>query len=118
MCRSTRICRAGCGQEKTPGQADTPGFKLINEPDVKFDLRRTRKLFLPRNHPRLNQSSMPMLQSWRGNCDVQIIVCDCDPNHPSLSEIAKVTDYVVGYACKGNSTTKEERAVAKDIILR
>ena len=60
---------------------------------------------------------MGLLQSWRGNCDVQIIVCDSDPRSPSIAEIAKVTDYVVGYACKGNTTTREERDQAKDLIL-
>jgi hypothetical protein len=34
-----------------------------------------------------------------------------------VSEVARVTDYVVAYACKGNSTVKEEREQNKHLIL-
>ena len=64
---------------------------------------------MPRNHKRLNQTSKYLIQSWRANCDVQILVYDCDPKNPDISEIARVTDYIVAYSCKGNSTLKEER---------
>ena len=111
------MCKVGCGMEKTLGKADTPGFEPISAPAVKYDLRRAQKLMMPRNHVRLNQSSADLLQSWRGNCDVQILVYDCDPRHPSLSEVARVTDYVVAYACKGNTSVKEEREQNKHLIL-
>lgn len=58
-----------------------------------------------------------MLQSWRGNCDIQLLVYNCDPMFPDIGEIAKVTDYVVAYACKGNSTLKEEREQNKHLVL-
>lgn len=58
-----------------------------------------------------------MLQSWRGNCDVQLLIYNCDPKHPNMSEIARVTDYVVAYACKGNVTMKEEREQNKQLIM-
>ena len=63
---------------------------------------------MPRNHPRVNQTSSLMLQSWRGNCDVQLLIYDSNPKTPDISEIARVTDYVVAYSCKGNATLKEE----------
>jgi hypothetical protein len=50
-----------------------------------------------------------MLQSWRANCDVQILIYNSDPKNPDLTDIARVTDYIVAYACKGNATMKEER---------
>lgn len=73
---------------------------------------------MARNHPRLNQTSMDVLQSWRGNCDVQILIYDCDTKNPDVSEIARVTDYVVSYACKGNTTTQEEKEHTKQLIMR
>ena len=57
-----------------------------------------------------------MLQSWRANCDVQLLIYDCDPLQPSINDIARVTDYIVGYACKGNATTTEEKEQIKHMI--
>jgi hypothetical protein len=37
---------------------------------------------------------------------------------PDASEIAKVTDYVVAYACKGNCTMALEKKQIRQIILR
>lgn len=84
---------------------------------VKFDNRRSKKLMLSRNNQRLNQTSIDLLQSWRGNCDIQILVYDSDPQYPSLGEIARITDYIVAYACKGGTTVKEEREQNKQLIL-
>lgn len=72
---------------------------------------------MPRNHPRLNQTSTTMLQSWRANCDVQVLIYDSDPEFPDTYEIAKITDYVVSYSCKGGSTIKEEKEQTKKLIL-
>ena len=72
---------------------------------------------MPRNHPRLNQTSRHLLQSWRANCDVQLLVYNSSPSKPNIAEIAKVTDYIVGYQCKGNHTWKEEREQTKKLIL-
>ena len=113
-----RTCRAGAGTEKSIGKCDTPGYPLINAPQIQWDHRRCQRLYLPRNHPRVNQTSTTLLQSWRGNCDIQLIVYDSDPNQPSLAEIAKVSDYVVAYSCKGNCTYKEEREQNKQFLLR
>ena len=33
---------------------------------------------------------------------------ECDPLHPNPDEIARVTDYIVAYACKGNEAIVEE----------
>ena len=72
---------------------------------------------MPRNHSRINQTSRHMLQSWRANCDIQVLVYDGDPKNPDTSEIAKITDYVVSYSCKGNVTLKEERQQTKELLL-
>lgn len=111
------MCKTGAGYEANLGKADTPGFPLINDPEIKFDHKRTKRLCMPRNHKRLNQCSSDLLQSWRGNCDIQILVYSCDPLHPDIGEIAKVTDYVVSYATKGNTTMKEEREQNRRLTL-
>jgi hypothetical protein len=72
---------------------------------------------MKRNHGRINQTSLDMLVSWRGNCDVQLLIYESDPEHPDVKEISRVTDYVVSYSCKGNTTRKEEKEMTKSILL-
>jgi hypothetical protein len=72
---------------------------------------------MPRNHPRVNQTSTIMLQSWRGNCDLQILIYESSPDNFDLREVSKVTDYVVAYSCKGNSTIREEVETNKQLIM-
>ena len=111
-----RTCKAGAGREKDPGLANTPGFQEQTSYTLSEDHRGAMKLRLPRNNNRINQSSTDMLQSWRANCDVQLLIYDCDPLQPSINDIARVTDYIVGYACKGNATTSEEKEQIKHMI--
>ena len=72
---------------------------------------------LPRNNKRLTQSSTFLVQSWRANCDVQILLYETDPLHPDPSEIAKATDYIVAYACKGVETLHQERNQMISLIM-
>ena len=91
---------------------------MNKNPSVELDDNGNLKVYMPRNHPRrLNQTSSDMLQSWRANCDVQILMYDCDPKKPSVSDLARVTDYVVGYSCKGNTTSKEEKEQYKHLTM-
>ena len=48
---------------------------------------------------------------------MQVLIYNCDPKDPDVSEIAQVTDYVAGYSCKGNGTVKEERAQITKLVL-
>lgn len=73
---------------------------------------------MERNHSRLNQTSADLIQGWRGNCDVQLLIYNCDPLKPDISEISRVTDYVVAYSCKGNATLKEEKEQMRKLIER
>ena len=107
----------GFGLEENAGKADTPGAEVNKNPSVELDDNGNLKVYMPRNHPRLNQTSSDMLQSWRANCDVQILMYDCDPKKPSVSDLARVTDYVVGYSCKGNTTSKEEKEQYKHLTM-
>jgi hypothetical protein len=58
-----------------------------------------------------------LVQGWRANCDIQLLLYECDPLHPNPDEIARVTDYIVAYACKGNETIVEEMKQMKALIL-
>jgi hypothetical protein len=60
-----------------------------------------KKMFLKQNHPKFIQTSLHCAQSWRENCDISILIYESDPKNPDPNEIAKVTDYIVNYACKG-----------------
>ncbi len=107
----------GCGKESRPGSCITPGWALRNSDTIDYDTRGFKKLFLKRDHTRLLQKSLNCLQSWRANCDVSILIYESDPEHPDASEIAKVIDYVVNYACKGNATLAIERKQVKEFTL-
>ena len=87
---------------------DTPGFKIRDEACVVNEHQRCLKLHMPRNHSRINQTSLDLIQTWRGNCDIQVMIYESDPDNFDLREISKVTDYVVAYSCKGNATLREE----------
>ena len=113
-----RFCRAGCGYEQTPGTCDTPGFPINEINVIKKDDKGTKKLYLKRDHTRMIQTSMKTLQSWRSNCDIQLILYDSDPNNPDLGELSKVTDYIVSYACKRNCTHEAEKQALLDIVFR
>ena len=58
------------------------------------------------------------VRSWRANCDIQILLYESDPLYPSAEDITKATDYIVGYACKGNENLKTEKKHMSEIILR
>jgi hypothetical protein len=116
--KATRYCRAGCGYEATVGSYDTPGFVLNNTPEIRKETNGTVKLCLARNTTRMIQSSIKLLQLWRGNCDVQLLLYDSDPRNPDLYEISKVTDYIVSYACKGNSKMETEVDTMRTLVER
>ena len=113
-----RTCRGGAGTERTAGSGDTPGFQLRSKPAIVYDTRGYDKIQLTRNHARVTQTAMDMLQSWRGNCDFQVLIYDSDPSNPDPTEIARVTDYIVAYTCKGNASLAQEKAEIRKIITR
>jgi hypothetical protein len=113
-----RVCRAGAGEEETAGVGDTPDFVLQSEPVIVSDPRGYNQIELSRNHKCVVQSSLDLCQSWRGKCDFQILLYESDPFSSDPFEIARVTDYVVAYVCKGNSTLTEEKRQCKQLVLR
>jgi hypothetical protein len=101
----------------TPGKGDTEGFTLRQDPAIVKDVRGFKRFDLPRNNSRTVQSSLLLLQGWRANCDIQLILYDADPDFPDPEEIAKVTDYIVAYACKGNESLTKEKTKIKEYVL-
>ena len=108
MSKRRKVCRCGAGVKVTPDKYDTPGFPLRTEPQLVRDLQGFDRLDLPRNHRRIVASSRWLLQGWKANCDIQVLLYQCDPLHPNPDEIAQVTDYIVAYTCKGNESLVEE----------
>ena len=113
-----RFCRCGCGVEKTKDMGDTPGFNIQEKDDVVLDPNtKIKHLRLRRTtSKRMTQCSKYLLQSWRANCDIQLLIYDTDPNNPNLEEIRRVTDYVVSYTTKVNQTINQERRTMKSIV--
>jgi hypothetical protein len=63
------------------GQADTPGFPCRDNSEIVHD--ENRDIFvlkLKRTEGHMKLTSLPMIQSWRANCDVQILLYNSDPN--------------------------------------
>ena len=58
-----------------------------------------------------------MLQSWRANCDVSVLVYDHDPCDISSQDIAAICGYVTAYCTKGNASYKSERNAIISSIL-
>ena len=110
-------CRCGAGKEVTAGTGDTLGFKIRDVAAVVNEHQRCLKLHMLRNHPRVNQTSHDLIQTWIGNCDIQIMIYESDPDNFNLREISKVTDYIVAYSCKGNATLWEETENNQRLIL-
>ena len=121
-CRTTnegrRYCRFGSGHESNDGKNDTPGFPLTEGTKIIRDKRGFLKLELKRNTKRMLQTSLNLLQPWRANCDLQVMLYDSPPENFDLREIARVTDYVVSYSCKGNQTLKAEKDNIKAVIMK
>lgn len=113
-----RYCRSGGGTEKTPGKGDTPGFNIREEDTIEQDkFKGLRVLKLKRNEKKMKQTSMSQLQSWRANCDVQILLYGHDPAKISSNDIANVSGYVVSYCTKGNISYESEREVIKTVVM-
>jgi hypothetical protein len=115
--RKRRKCRCGTGIEKNYGKCDTPGFILRDTPVITKDNRGFDRVDMPRNHKRIVQASSFICQGWRGNCDIQYLIYSSDGDDIDISEISRVTNYVVAYSCKGNETAIQEKKGAKAIIL-
>ena len=114
-----RKCRFNYGQESTPNKGDTPGRDLQERSSIVRDSKGVEHFFMPRLHSRtVVQHSRSLLQAWRANADVQLMIYRSNPDCPDVSEIENVCRYVVAYAGKRYKTTKQEKDMIQNIILR
>ena len=98
------------GNKCTPGRPETKVDDISVEGNVKrLNLKRV-------GSKRMQQISTVQLQSWRANCDVQLLLYNSDPYIPNLSEIVKVADYIVSYITKGNIGYMTEQKMMKCIL--
>jgi hypothetical protein len=72
---------------------------------------------MPRNNQRVVQASSFLCQGWHGNCDIQYLLYSSESDEIDVSDITRVTIYVVSYLCKGNKTEIQEKAGLKSIIM-
>lgn len=112
-----RECRFDYGKESAYGEKDSEGKILRTFAAVVTDKKGVQKLQMKRTKSRkVVQLSKPMLQSWRANCDLQLLIYNSDPRSPDIAEIESVTRYVVAYAGKKHNTSKTEREAIQNII--
>ena len=96
----------------TPG-FDTPKEIATIEKDYKKDIH---ILKLKRNNARLKKTSTSMLESWRANCDVSVIIYATDPNDIVPADIARINGYITSYCTKGNLSYQEEKTSIASVI--
>ena len=90
-----RVCRMIFGTEEEPGKP------LREKPAIIKDLNGSKRLEMKRDHPRMVQISAPVLESWRANCDISLILSESDPKNPSTRDIIPVSKYLTEYVGKG-----------------
>lgn len=119
--RKRQYCRFGCGVERSAGMFDTPGYIDRDQAEIVNDPRGFQILEMPRKriggYGKIRQTSTFFAAGWRANTDFQILLYQSDPLLPDPREIAKVTDYTVSYACKGNETYMIQKEHAKMMAL-
>jgi hypothetical protein len=113
------MCPCGFGVEKTAMKQDTPGMHLRQHAEIKRDLQGYDHVKLPRKEGDrwVVQASMFLAQGWRANRDLQVLLCDSDPNNPLPEDAGRVTDCIVACQCKGSKTYFQERKKMTDLIL-
>ena len=114
-----RECRFDHGTETKYGKGDTPGKPLCNMSVIVTDRRGLEHFRLPRTQSRKAvQHSKTLLQCWRGNVDIQLLIYRSHPDKPDVTEIESVCKYVVAYASKKNHTSKQEKEAVQNIVQR
>jgi hypothetical protein len=115
--RKRRYCRSGAGIERNYGKCDTPGFIERENPTISRDPRGFDRVDLPRNNRWVVQASSFLCQGWRGNCDIQYLLYSSDSDEIDVSDISRVTNYIVSYSCKGNETEVQAKLGLKAVVM-
>jgi len=114
-----RCCKVRAGRETEKGKKDTQGWQLRESHAIITDNRGIKHLELRRTKSRrILQHSKSLLETWRANCDVKILIYESDPNCPDINEIDNVIRYLVAYTVKKNKTHSQEHNIIEDLIKR
>ena len=100
-------------------KADTFGFALRDTPTIVRDLREHDRVDMPRNNQRIIQAFRWLVQGWRANADIQLLLCNSHPDAcVDAAEVARVTNHSVSCQCKGFETETEKRNELKNTIMQ
>ena len=58
-----------------------------------------------------------LAQTWRANTDVQYLIHQTDPNIVDAEDVARVVNYIVAYACKGNKKEIDRKKSIAAMIM-
>lgn len=114
-----RECRVTGSTESLFGKSDAPGYPPLQETTIQKSSKGFHRFCMKRTQSvRITQHSRYLLQGWRGNCDIQLLLYFSDPLYPDIGEIDEVCKYVVGYATKKHKGSKHENSTIQNLILR
>jgi hypothetical protein len=101
------------GKQDTQGLPHTTRSKIfIDRIGIShFKMRRTKSV-------RVVQHSRTLLQGWRANCDIKLLLYYLNPNCPDISEIEDVLRYMVSYTGKRHNTSQAEIDAIQNIIMK
>lgn len=117
--KSPRICRVTGSTESKFGNEDTDGYQSMSEAGILQDEKGIKHFLMQRTKSKLlTQHSKTLLQAWRGNCDIKLLLYFSDPDFPDIGEIEEVCRYVVAYTGKKHHTCKQEKETIRDLIMR
>ena len=112
------MCRFEFGTEVTAGERDTKGKDFHEEAKIVKNHKGVEHFCMTRYYSkRVNQNSTSLLQAWRANADVQLLIYWSDPDLPDAGEIESVCRYVVAYAGKRYKISHLEINMIQDVIL-
>ena len=63
------------------------------------------------------QHSRTILEGWRANCDIKLLLYFSNPNLPGIGENEDVCKYVVTYTGKYKETSHQEKDAVQDLII-
>lgn len=102
-CKNGRYCKNArhSVKEDPTGSCITPGLPLTSVSYFSVSDNGVELLNLRCTHSRkVNQTSLPTLQAWRGIFDIQLMHYKSDPRQPNVSKIQVVICYIVSYVTK------------------
>lgn len=69
------------------------------------------------NDVRTVQTSLYLTRSWRANTDMQLLIYDSPKDGIDISEVSRLTDYIVSYVCKGTESLVNEKRKMIELVL-